>query len=662
MATCLCSQFCTSLAVVALGQRSTFRDEMRISDSIIDWAHIRNAAASGCTTCALLQQAVLCFSSQLQWVVADPTCQLKPSVISCKGVCRSFIGIQSRRFGSTRTRIEFFLPPYGLVCPWPLGPSPRDIRSHSYGRKLEQINSWIQTCHNDHLSCRPSEYGHHSEDSTPLPKRVLCLESRLLTKKRVRLYEPQSEEVGRYICLSHRWGSSQPLRTTSQNLQSHKKKGISWGEVPKTFQGAIILALQLGIRYVWIDSLCIVQDDPTDWNEQSALMCDIYQNAWLTIAASNGLGCHDELIPSYQHIVEVPDDDGFLQHVCVGLEHDHLFANASDDNSLLSRGWVMQERCLSRRVLYCHHDELIWECTQSAACECPEGNAVVFDGLKSRSNRLPKKATAVQLQRSWHRTVTHYSGLNLSRVEDRQVAILGLAGEMKPFRKGRYLAGLWEDNLLLDLAWYLDYPESMSLSGSEKTRAPSWSWTSTMSRCHFASWGKWRNVSGFVTSTQKIDMPPDARVPQHHINRSPANMNVSSTNTNTRSAAKQITPPRAADDFGRLRFKAVLAMGKLCCRNGNTSSHDWLFVRTDGRVPPEYDFKFYPDRVVPDSIDVALINLGEHPTASYALALALVEHGEECDLYKRVGLVEIPLNGRLPMHLNRAADTVVEVI
>lgn len=644
MAPCLCAQFSTSMAAGARGQRSTFfDDELRISDSVIDWACIHSAAPR-CTTCAILQEAVLCFYSKFQWLVQDPTCKFTLSVMSRKGVCRAFIGTKSRRFNSTRTRIEFFLPPYGLACPWPLGPPPRDLGRYNYERKLEQINIWIQGCLNHHHSCWPSEYGLHSDDSTPLPKRVLRLDSRFLTGKRVRLYEPNGK-AGRYVCLSHRWGSSQPLKTTFGNLRRHKN-GIPWDEIPKTFQGAITLALELGIRYVWIDSLCIVQDDPVDWNEQSALMCDIYQNAWLTIAASNGLGCHDELIPTYKHVVEAQGDDG-LQHVSVGLEHDHLFSNASEDNGLLSRGWVMQERCLSRRVLYCHHDELIWECTQSAACECPQGNAVVFDGLKSRANRLPRNASAVQLQRSWQRTVTHYSGLNLSRLKDRQVAILGLAGEMKPFRKGRYLAGLWEDNLLLDLAWYLDYPEPTSYL---ETQAPSWSWASTISRCHFVSWGDWHNVSGFTTSIQKIDMPPDAKIPHHR-----------SSDGSDIAAAKDMTL-RAAGDFGRLRFKAELVVGELFCRDQTVSSHDWLFVRTGGWVPPEYNFKFYADRAVPLSIVVALVKLGEHPTASYALALELVEHSDEHDLCRRVGLVEIPFDGREQLYSNFAADRVVEVI
>ncbi|KAK4151593.1 heterokaryon incompatibility protein-domain-containing protein [Chaetomidium leptoderma] len=92
--------------------------------------------------------------------------------------------------------------------------------------------------------------------------------------------------IGRYTCLSHCWGGAQPLKTTKDNSEDHLVS-IPWDTIPKTFQEAIKLNWHLGIQYIWIDSLCIIQGDGDDWARESTKMCDVYGNAYLTIAASS---------------------------------------------------------------------------------------------------------------------------------------------------------------------------------------------------------------------------------------------------------------------------------------------------------------------------------------------------------------------------------------
>src|SRR5216117_1215044 len=109
----------------------------------------------------------------------------------------------------------------------------------------------------------------------PLPKRVLDV-----SKKDVFLYESQNEPC-RYLCLSHCWGSSRPRSmTTSKTLSSYKQR-IPWDHFPKNFQDAIHFCRSMQIPYLWIDCLCIVQDDERDWREQSVEMYAIYANAYL---------------------------------------------------------------------------------------------------------------------------------------------------------------------------------------------------------------------------------------------------------------------------------------------------------------------------------------------------------------------------------------------
>ena len=92
-----------------------------------------------------------------------------------------------------------------------------------------------------------------------------------------------------YIALSHCWGKAPIVRTTKDTL-SRRRQGIDTSLLPPAFQDAILIARRLEVRYLWIDSLCIIQDDELDWQTESAKMSTIYQNALLTISA--GLSGH----------------------------------------------------------------------------------------------------------------------------------------------------------------------------------------------------------------------------------------------------------------------------------------------------------------------------------------------------------------------------------
>jgi hypothetical protein len=124
-----------------------------------------------------------------------------------------------------------------------------------------------------------------------LPARVLDLGLSKDPFQNVRLYET-NHECAPYACLSHCWGGSQLLQATKATLTA-LKKGIKWASLPKTFRDASRFVKQLGIRYLWIDSLCIIQDDDNDWAEQSGLMCSIFQSSTITVAATASSNCQE---------------------------------------------------------------------------------------------------------------------------------------------------------------------------------------------------------------------------------------------------------------------------------------------------------------------------------------------------------------------------------
>ncbi|KAH7316886.1 heterokaryon incompatibility protein-domain-containing protein [Stachybotrys elegans] len=227
---------------------------------------------------------------------------------------------------------------------------------------------------------------------------------------------------GRYVCLSHCWGAHKPLQTTKATLSARCDK-IPWAHIPLTYQDAISLARMLGFRYIWIDSLCIVQDDRQDWVRESKAMVDVYERCFLVLAAASSKNSECGMF------VEV-------------------------DCPLFQRAWVFQELLLAPRTLHLAESEMMWEC------------------------RMKR-----HLSRAWWDLVERYAPLNLTHRTDRLPALSGLAKQMAKKRaSSRYIAGMWEDSLDADLLWSRrgsSWPATKPVNSSVYV-APSWSWASIM--------------------------------------------------------------------------------------------------------------------------------------------------------------------------------------
>ena len=194
---------------------------------------------------------------------------------------------------------------------------------------------------------------------------------------RFRLVEINDGVSAPYAALSHCWGHSRSCLTTKATFQERIKK-IEWDIIPKTFRDAIQIVLLLNIQYIWIDSLCIVQDDLDDWNTESANMADIYQGALITLSATTSrgdtYGCYESTPHSVDNVeIKLPESLG-ITDIAVRkpiLHWDQITAEALSHHSpLMNRGWAYQERLLSRRILHFTQDELVWECRSSVTCEC----------------------------------------------------------------------------------------------------------------------------------------------------------------------------------------------------------------------------------------------------------------------------------------------------
>lgn len=312
------------------------------------------------------------------------------------------------------------------------------------------------------------------------------------TDTSIRLLQTQNEEA-EYICLSHCWGRSELFQTRRETLHQ-RNHGIEWTDLPKTFQDAVKVTRSLGIQYLWIDSLCIIQNDDNDWRQESAQMHIIYRDSYLTIAASKSNGPNGGLfaVSSPNYMLREWRVDS--QTVCIRTRRKIHHFESSNQFPLLDRGWVFQERVLSRRILHFGPQELIWECMEEQACECSLIASASSDEIGLGKKRLyrPVKVLGsdVWLMLVWWKTVQDYSALDLTYEKDIFPALSGVTQQHMAVRKSKYLAGLWENTFVHDLLWYVPnrtnlpgIPESRYNHGLRplKWRAPTWSWASIRS-------------------------------------------------------------------------------------------------------------------------------------------------------------------------------------
>lgn len=341
------------------------------------------------------------------------------------------------------------------------------------------------------------------ESLVPLPTRVVDVSiGDWLQHPKLVIANGQS---GKYVALSHCWGKEPIITTTRETLGRHIE-AIGWNNLSRTFQDAIVVTRNLGIQFLWIDSLCIVQNDPADWERESATMAEVYMNAFVTIAAScarDGAAgfLHRPVRPSVK--LKYHDQNGAEAGI-VFIHNKPLktFGEGVIAAPLNKRGWVLQERILSPRILYFAEDQTHWECQQ--LCESESGmdasNEVGADreGLKSSSNlggtslgpHLPQEIVAQRRPRyaddgsmslywDWYDMVKDYTRREFTKCDDKLPALSGLAANFSRRTGDSYVAGLWANHMPYGLLWSAAHnPTAKNLSSPKEYRAPTWSWAS----------------------------------------------------------------------------------------------------------------------------------------------------------------------------------------
>lgn len=321
---------------------------------------------------------------------------------------------------------------------------------------------------------------------------------------------PKDEAIERvnYMTLSYSWGGLYPLRLLEGNMEE-LKAGLPNDHLPRTFREAMDVCRAFGVKHLWIDSLCIIQDSDTDWAHESTNMHQVYGNSICNIAASasrnplEGL-FRDRTAADLLPIIETSFTDRENHCISEFRRTPYIFANY-ENLPLLRRGWVLQERILAPRVLHFGEHQLFWECDEKPLlCEAFENG---IPGPPSPWSPRPLRSvirlsyqkrmidTVLEL---WFRVVRSYTRAHLTYDKDRFVAVYGIA---QLFRQtgDTYHYGCWDSRLVECLAWATDqFHDPVGRRGrpSEPTEfrrtnpiaAPSWSWMSVVGPVSYVSY------------------------------------------------------------------------------------------------------------------------------------------------------------------------------
>ncbi|KAK1728310.1 heterokaryon incompatibility protein, partial [Colletotrichum acutatum] len=341
------------------------------------------------------------------------------------------------------------------------------------------LNQWLQSC-NTHPECNR----HTAQQNLKMPTRLV----KVTTPIQLVSCSTMGPKSCQYIALSHCWGQLQKherfcLYTANHSqLQDH----IDFDHLPKTFQDAIKVTRGLGIDYIWIDSLCIIQDNKDDWEKESTKMEEVFSAAYCTISAASARSSLDGFLSNRppRPSVLVPVKGSPDLYVCAHIDD---FQQDVELAEISRRGWVLQERALSRRSIYFTPTQVYWECGYGIRCEtlCRLYNskAVFLGDANFPQSALDHYRDGRQLLiQDLHE---RYSALAFTKASDRAVAILGLQTRLARALQTQAAHGSFEKYFARGILWKRDQVVDMTAITQSTWLVPTWSWFSKTGKIQY---------------------------------------------------------------------------------------------------------------------------------------------------------------------------------
>ncbi|KAK4198119.1 heterokaryon incompatibility protein-domain-containing protein [Triangularia verruculosa] len=346
-----------------------------------------------------------------------------------------------------------------------------------------RAKKWIEDCTLNHTSCR-------LEPSGFVPTRLLDVAA--IRGNNICLVEsktvPNIQKSARWAALSYVWGGLQPVRTLEANINDHRK-GIPLDRLPPTIQHSITVCQNIAIPYLWIDCLCIIQDDNDDLAVELQFMAQIYQHSTVTINAASAASVHQGFLqdrPLYFY-------EDTIQPVQINFEPSKCSANAGvtgfllknnlsyalqDFDPIRTRAWTYQERKLPIRSLHYSTAGIEWSCRHLVASTVTNTEKPYDDRLLGEGPTL-----AGQELTPWSVIVQDYTHRKLSFPSDKITAVSAIAAIYHQEQQKTYVAGLWKEDMPGCLIWHVGPSEVKPRY--EMYTGPSWSWASTDSRVSY---------------------------------------------------------------------------------------------------------------------------------------------------------------------------------
>lgn len=369
----------------------------------------------------------------------------------------------------------------------------------------QKLRQWLHDCHENHPYCVKSQ------DALPClpiarPKRLIEISNLEDPLPHLRLRESSEREpLQRFAALSYCWGESPQgmlkcLSSTVPNLSIN----IPWKELPKTIQDAISVCQTLGIGLLWVDALCIAQDDVVEKELEIAKMGRVYGAAFFTILASRASSAREGFLHQRAFVSQeitsysLPFESrgGLMGSVTMVPSLTANFAsNLSSSGPLDRRGWAYQEKILSSRIISFHEGQTTWRCAYAEDCDgwqIDSQSRNIFKQISRFRNKvngsvdLPLDDLLQARERCldwWRHAVDEYSDLAFTIPSDRAVAISAIVQELNHILHDKYLAGIWKSTIPEGFLWRVDMPASEAAPACYQ--GPSWSWMSINTRTKY---------------------------------------------------------------------------------------------------------------------------------------------------------------------------------
>ncbi len=356
-----------------------------------------------------------------------------------------------------------------------------------------RLRSWLQECRANHDECRKiASLGLVSGAAQPTnaPARLIRIDS-VRGDHVMRLVTTDSLEiVPEFVALSYCWGGDQRLKCSTSTLASFMTE-IPLAQLPPTLRDAVLVCGEAGFDYLWVDALCIIQDDVTDQTIEIAKMPYVYGGAVFTIAASRCSSVEQPFLATRSFGLATPPaftlpyrcEDGAMGGVT-------LVKMGPAPEPIDSRGWTFQERLLSPRTIEYGTWQTRWICQES------NWRMDITDGWKRDADSSPLRQDTIQcltfddddlrrmgplelgrhFRSDWQYAVQCFTGRNLTMPRDRPLAISGIAARFaSKVDVGDYVAGLWKPYMHSNLLWHIA-PDRI-VARPTAYQGPSWSWT-----------------------------------------------------------------------------------------------------------------------------------------------------------------------------------------